>query len=228
MLQRYFSSEFLPTGDRMLQLALMFEVGGLGIAPDLHDAFQCHVFAKELGQVTSRGIMGEYYERGLVVKTNSRKARACYSAAAKAGDARAQYNLARIHYHAALGVKQPDKHAARILWEKAAMKHHVPSIFALGYCHENGLGGLKIDTTEAKKHYTLAAKHGSCTRSAFNLGRLYESGRLLQDDDALRLKCARFWYERALALGYAKAAERLECLSSPQEKITPAAVPAEP
>lgn len=201
----------------MLQLAQMFETGGLGIAPSEHDAFQCHILASELGQMLSKCIMGEYYERGIVVKRNGKKARDCYRAAVRSGDsraqARAQYNLARIQYYGLLGQKQ-DQRNARILWEMAAMKHHQSSQAAVGYCHEKGLGGLNVDISAAKRFYTSAANQG-CGRSAFNLGRLYEK-RLLKCDgnDEQRRRCSLHWYERALALGYAHAADRLKALSN--------------
>lgn len=190
----------------MLALATCFETGGAGVEACAHDAFQCHVFAAELGQIRSRGIMGEYYERGLVIKRNAKKARDCYRAAARLGDARAQYNLARVQFHGLLGQKQ-NQRSARLLWERAAFKGHRGSQAALGYCHEKGVGDLKADADIAKRHYVAAANQG-CARSAFNLGRLYETRLLCDDNDEHRIKCSRFWYDRAVELGCERARGR--------------------
>ncbi|KAJ8601574.1 hypothetical protein CTAYLR_005225 [Chrysophaeum taylorii] len=217
VLRRSLNDRFVPTGDHMLQLALMFETGGLGVAKSEYDALQCHVFASELGQMRSKGIMGEYYERGIVIKRNAKKAWECYRVAARSGDARAQCNIARIQYHGLLGQRQ-NKHNARVLWETALMKHHRAAQAALGYCHEKGIGGLKPDPNVAKRMYAAAA-HQGCARSAFNLGRVYELNLLKLDkcNDDHRLAFAIFYYDRALSLGYERAAERLDVIARATE-----------
>ena len=54
----------------------------------------------------------------------------------------------------------------------------------------------------------MAANQG-CERSAFNLGHLFEKGLVITENDVVRYALAKQWYERAEALGYARAEQRI-------------------
>ena len=71
-----------------------------------------------------------------------------------------------------------------------------------------GEGDLKTDYNHAKRYYGMAANQG-CERSAFNLGHLFEKGLVITENDVVRYALAKQWYERAEALGYARAEQRI-------------------
>ena len=118
-----------------------------------------------------------------------------------------RYNLGRVFYHGLLG-QRSNRRNARLLFEKAAAKHLKQAQAALGYMYEKGEGDLKLDFNHAKRYYGMAANQG-CERSAFNLGRLFEKGLVITENDVVRYALAKNWYERAEALGYARAEQRL-------------------
>ena len=221
-LVRYWGREpIVATGERMYQIATLFERGGLGVEADPQEALQCHIMASELGFAASTTMVGEYYERGICVKRSARKARKRYQEAARQRDPRAQYNMGRLHFHGLLG-QQKNQRTARMLWEMAAARKDRASRAALGYLYELGLADLSEDLDVATKWYTLAANQG-CMRSAYNLGRLYETKKLTctnNDDD--RLQNAKHWYELAASQGFQDAKERLHNMISSQEQQSPA------
>ncbi|KAH8070096.1 hypothetical protein JL721_5319 [Aureococcus anophagefferens] len=159
----------LPDADRLHQVAMLFETGGLGIRKSPKDALRFHKFAAVLGHHRSQGVMGEYYETGTTEQRNPRRARALYRESSRASDSRAQYDL------------EPRK---------------------------GGEGDLKTDYNHAKRYYGMAANQG-CERSAFNLGHLFEKGLVITENDVVRYALAKQWYERAEALGYARAEQRI-------------------
>ena len=197
----------LPDADRLHQVAMLFETGGLGIRRAPKDALRFHKFAAVLGHHRSQGVMGEYYETGTTEQRNPRRARTLYRESSRASDSRAQYNLGRVFYHGLLG-QRANKRNARLLFEKAAKRRHKGAQAALGYMYEKGEGDLKLDFNHAKRYYGMAANQG-CERSAFNLGRLFEKGLVITENDVVRYALAKNWYERAEALGYARAEQRL-------------------
>jgi len=83
----------LPDADRLHQVAMLFETGGLGIRKSPKDALRFHKFAAVLGHHRSQGVMGEYYETGTTEQRNPRRARALYRESSRASDSRAQYDL---------------------------------------------------------------------------------------------------------------------------------------
>lgn len=83
----------LPDADRLHQVAMLFETGGLGIRKSPKDALRFHKFAAVLGHHRSQGVMGEYYETGTTEQRNPRRARALYRESSRASDSRAQRDL---------------------------------------------------------------------------------------------------------------------------------------
>lgn len=209
----------LPDADRLHQVAMLFETGGLGIRRSPKDALRFHKFAAVLGHHRSQGVMGEYYEVGKTENRNPRRARTLYRESSRASDARAQYNLGRVFYHGLLG-QRANQRNARLLFEKAAKRRHKGAQSALGYMYEKGEGDLKADYNHAKRYYGMAANQG-CDRSAFNLGHLYEKNLVITESDAVRYDLARSWYRRAEALGYARAEVRLAHIATIPEASAP-------
>jgi len=118
-----------------------------------------------------------------------------------------RYNLGRVFYHGLLG-QRANRRNARLLFEKAAKRREKCAQAALGYMYEKGEGDLKTDYNHAKRYYGMAANQG-CERSAFNLGHLFEKGLVITENDVVRYALAKQWYERAEALGYARAEQRI-------------------
>ena len=115
--------------------------------------------------------------------------------------------MGRVFYHGLLG-QRANRRNARLLFEKAAKRREKCAQAALGYMYEKGEGDLKTDYNHAKRYYGMAANQG-CERSAFNLGHLFEKGLVITENDVVRYALAKQWYERAEALGYARAEQRI-------------------
>lgn len=118
-------------------------------------------------------------------------------AAAKRGDAAAQYRLGEM-YDLGRGVKQDYAQAVR--WYRAAAEQgQAPAQFALAEMYKNGDGVAK-DITEAVRWYRRAAEQGE-PRAQLLLGVLYESGVGVPMDNAQ----AADWYRRSAEQGDARA-----------------------
>ena len=114
-----------------------------------------------------------------------------YRDAARDDDPRARYNLGRVFYHGLLG-QRANRRTARLLFEKAARRKHRGAQAALGYMYEKAEGDLKADAARAQHYYAKAADQG-CDRSAFNLGRLYETLLLAPPPDETAYDAAVRW-----------------------------------
>ena len=174
-----------------------------------------------------------------------------YRDAARDDDPRARYNLGRVFYHGLLG-QRANRRTARLLFEKAARRKHRGAQAALGYMYEKAEGDLKADAARAQHYYAKAADQG-CDRSAFNLGRLYETLLLAPPPDETAYDAAVRWrgaarqtdgpsfgfdrrvrdtsrrprrYERAAKRGFERAADRLTKMAKPVGDDAPAPAPA--
>jgi len=214
----------LPDAAKMHEAARLFESGGLGVRVSPADALRCHKFAAALGHRASRGVVGEYAETGAAERRRPRRARTLYRDAARDDDPRARYNLGRVFYHGLLG-QRANRRTARLLFEKAARRKHRGAQAALGYMYEKAEGDLKADAARAQHYYAKAADQG-CDRSAFNLGRLYETLLLAPPPDETAYDAAVRWYERAAKRGFERAADRLTKMAKPVGDDAPAPAPA--
>tara|TARA_B100000519_G_scaffold54428_1_gene45404 strand:- start:21 stop:437 length:417 start_codon:yes stop_codon:yes gene_type:complete len=96
-----------------------------------------------------------------------------------------------VFYHGLLG-QRANRRTARLLFEKAARRKHRGAQAALGYMYEKAEGDLKADAARAQHYYAKAADQG-CDRSAFNLGRLYETLLLAPPPDETAYDAAVRW-----------------------------------
>ena len=96
-----------------------------------------------------------------------------------------------MFYHGLLG-QRANRRTARLLFEKAARRKHRGAQAALGYMYEKAEGDLKADAARAQHYYAKAADQG-CDRSAFNLGRLYETLLLAPPPDETAYDAAVRW-----------------------------------
>jgi TPR repeat protein len=118
-------------------------------------------------------------------------------AAAKKGDAAAQYRLGEM-YDLGRGVNQD--YAQAVKWYRAAAEQgHAPAQFALAEMYKNG-DGVPKDIAEAVRWYRRAADQGE-SRAQLLLGVLYESGVGVPMDAGQ----AADWYRRSAEQGDARA-----------------------
>ena len=125
---------------------------------------------------------------------------------AKAGDAKAQYNLG-IMYQQGLGVEQD--HTEALKWtRKAAAQGFAGAQYNLGVMYRDGLG-VEQDHTEAVNWYHKAAAQGNAP-AQYNLGIMYHYGYGLQKDNVQ----AYAWAGIAAANGYADAIQNRDFLET--------------
>lgn len=114
-------------------------------------------------------------------------------AAAAAGDARAQFEIAAIYTE---GRAVPEDDAAAAVWyERAAAQGFAPAQYRLGNLYENGRGVAK-DLTQAKLWYQRSAEAGN-RMAMHNLAALYAGGELGKQE----FDSAAEWFQQAAERG---------------------------
>jgi TPR repeat protein len=126
------------------------------------------------------------------------------AAAALAGDAEAQFDLA-VAYDYGDGVRKDDGEAAR-WYRRAAEQGHPSAQNDLGYLYETG-EGVGPDMAEAVRWYRRAAGQGLALAQN-NLGLLHQSGKGVERDDG----AAAQWFRRAAEQGHHGAQHNLAIL----------------
>lgn len=121
--------------------------------------------------------------------------------AAKAGDARYQFQLARSLHKA----DRIDEAVA--LYQEAGLQGHPLAQKSLGFAYANGLG-VTQDYAKAAQWHHMAAEQGD-SDAQHNLGYLYAGGRGVSLDYVQ----AHMWYNIAAALGSAGAADKRDILA---------------
>lgn len=124
---------------------------------------------------------------------------------AEAGDAQAEYELARLYHLAPHDSK--DLPAAFRWYSKAAEKGHVGARYALGTMYANG-EAVAQDYFRAAEWYRLAANLGGGADAQVALGELYFLGRGAPQDVAE----ARDWYRKAAERGHPVGQYRLAAM----------------
>ena len=129
------------------------------------------------------------------------------SAAAKKGNAEAQYWLGEAYFDGESQFEQPsavDYVQARAWYDKAVAQKDACAQHAIGWMYDSGTGAEE-DKAQAFAWYEKAAKQG-LSKSQFNLGVLYRDGLGV----AQNMKAAKSWFEKAAAQGDEEAAAELE------------------
>ena len=115
-----------------------------------------------------------------------------------------------------------DFHHASMLYNSGNYQEAVPllmklteagdavSSYNLGVCYKDGLGGLKRDERKMLACWMRAADGGHIV-AIHNVGVCHEEGRGVPNTPEMKA-AARIWYERAAALGFPAAIERLASL----------------
>lgn len=113
-------------------------------------------------------------------------------AAAKKGDADAQYSVARS-YELGKRVKS-DNQKALFWYNKSANQGHLEASYRLGLIYYTGIGGYKINHEKAFKYLSQAAK-GNHKRSQTHLAKMYENGDGVERSEVM----SDYWYEQAFS-----------------------------
>lgn len=98
-----------------------------------------------------------------------------------AGDAKAQHWLGWCYYDG-YGVETDQQEAVRLA-KLAAAQHEPLGLQLLGYCHQDGAGGLAEDETKAVELYRQSAASG-CAAGQTSLGYMFEIGMGVPKDSA--------------------------------------------
>jgi TPR repeat protein len=144
-------------------------------------------------------VLGNIYIDGLgMAHADFSKALACYTEAAEANDAEAQYIIGSLYY-SGRGVHQSYAEAAK-WFEKSALNGYVKAQSDLGEMNYRGKG-IPRDYTKAVKWFEMAVEQEDA-KAMFFLGGMYNSKN--QGVQTNTLKTAELWRKSA-ALGYPNA-----------------------
>lgn len=119
--------------------------------------------------------------------------------AAKAGNQKAQYELAGL-YETGYGVPK-NLNTAFKWYKKSAEKGYPEARYKLGWLYANGQGGVRQDYYRSAKWYRVAAIFNDHTASQFRLGELYFNGRGVEQDYGKAIH----FYTQAAKKGHAAA-----------------------
>lgn len=123
---------------------------------DLRQAFALFAQAAELGDVSSQLDLGYFFDQGLSVKKDKKKALVWYHRAYRQGDAGAANNIATIY--------RDSGETTKMLWwfRRAAAMGDLDVLLELGKRYERGLD-VATNPTKAKVYYrsVLANKHAT-------------------------------------------------------------------
>ena len=122
-----------------------------------------------------------------------------YRAAAKQGDASAQYSLGYCCQYG-IGVEQDEEEAIEWYW-LSAKQGNADAQNNLGYCYQHGIG-VKQDYGLAVKLVRASAKQGNAP-AQYNLGYCYQYGIGVEQDEDVAIE----WYRAAAEQGYTLPAE---------------------
>ena len=150
--------------------------------------------------------LGVMYGTGAGVAADKEQARSLFERAAKAGDARANANLAALDG----GVASANPVEARVLYAKAAEGNSAEAQFQLGLLQAKGLGGAKDDAA-ARINFEKSAAQGHIDAAVW-AGAFWEIGRGGPRDDAK----AKTHYEKAAAAGNTQAKEAIHRIDCPR------------
>ena len=163
--------------------------------------------AAEQGHEGAMLSLGQCYHTGRYdeIPRDPELAVSYYDAAAREGNAEAQYCLATC-YQEGFGVKEKDFCEAAILLHLAAQQGHAGAQVLLGVCYKTGKG-VPVNHNMAASLFEAAAKKGR-TVAMCNLAMCYRTGKGVEKDEA---KC-RELFEKAAALGDMNAKRFLETM----------------
>ncbi len=165
----------------LLRLGTYYDDGEDGSDPDYLRAFKCFSRAAELGSPKSLVKLGLMHKSGTGTPRDPILAMQIFLSLAITGNADAQYESGRC-FSNGWGVNRDSVEAVQ-WYSKAAAKKHPMALGMMGYMHQQGLGGLKVDLTKAVEFYQQAADKGDPLGTC-RLGFCYLNGTGLGKDPA--------------------------------------------
>ncbi|MBQ9502631.1 MAG: protein kinase, partial [Lentisphaeria bacterium] len=128
----------------------------------------------------------------------------CYRKAASPppGIAAAEYKLG-LFYENGRGGLDRDVNKAFEFYKKAAARRDPDASLRMGLACKNGEGGMAVDYRQAVSYLAVAAE-ANRSEAQYELGFSYENGLGVP----INIKLAKFWYDRAAALGNDRARVR--------------------
>ena len=138
-------------------IGVIYEEGGVGIAPDLDQAAAWYREAAEQGLADAQFNLGNLYRTGRGVDKDPRRAVVWYLKAATQGMPVAQYNLA-LSYDTGVGAAQNHTVAAK-WYRRAAKQGEIDAMLGLAALYRQGLG-IDGDREAAVAWYRRAAELG--------------------------------------------------------------------
>jgi len=118
------------------------------------------------------------------------------------GIAAAEYKLG-VFYEKGRGGLDRDVNKAFAFYKKAADRHDPDASLRMGLAYKNGDGGMAVDYRRAVAYLTVAAE-ADRPEAQYELGFSYENGLGVP----INIRQAKFWYDKAAALGNDKARVR--------------------
>ncbi len=113
------------------------------------------------------------------------------------------YFITGLRYHLGLGYSQNQKEAVHF-YRKSANQGDALAQFTMGFCHENGIGGVVKDGKETVRWHRLAAEQGNALAQS-TLGFCYQNGIGVVKDEKEAVR----WYRLAAEQGHAHAQFKL-------------------
>lgn len=153
----YFALASGKRGDATHNLALCYEQGAVGAAPDLARAAQLYEQAANLGFAKSNCALGNFYVFGQGVSKNVARGLALCRIAAEAGVADAQADVGNIYFRGD-GITK-DAVEARRWYGLAVEQRQHQAARTLGQMFWNGDGGIR-DRDEAVRLWRISADAG--------------------------------------------------------------------
>jgi TPR repeat protein len=187
---------------------------------DRKTAFYWYLKSANQGHVKAQFKLGSLYEHGNGVEVDLSKAFEWYLKAANQGYTIAEYNVA-VMYKNGQGIAPSPVDSVQ-WYRKAAQKGDIDAQYDLGKTYESGLG-VKKSLIQAAMWYRRAAaqnhekasnkldmlhKNGDLAKAQYELGRKYEDGLKITQDD----KKAAKWYRKAAKQNHREACYRLGML----------------
>jgi TPR repeat protein len=160
--------------------------------------------AADRGEPIAQTIYATALDNGVGMDVNHDEAHAMFLAAAKKGEARAQYRLGE-HFYSGDGVPAADQKEAFKWYKRSAVQGNALGEANVGYYYDAGLAGIKKDPKTAMKWYRRAADQGLAS-AQHNLANFIEFGTAGTKPD--REEAARY-YRLAADQGYPSSQQRL-------------------
>ena len=169
-------------------------IHGMGVESNTSESVKWFQAASNQNQPDAQLAMARRYAQGKEITKDTSEALRLATAAATAGLPQAQYALGASCLSGDIVTKNPEE---GVKWlRKAADQGHAAAQRRLGYCYEDGIGGLPKSNAEAVGWYRSASELGDAS-AQFMLGMCYFGGKMLPEDLAQAIQ----WFKKAAELG---------------------------